>query len=98
MISRKFKQMYILFKVGQIELIHNVNDLKDELRDFLESFAQSGKVIQSTDVTNFFEDLRERKKRKLEEQNANSAYYCKQKLCIQRSFSNLDIDEIKTIF
>jgi len=77
MISRKFKQMYILFKVGQIELIHNVNDLKDELRDFLESFAQSGKVIQSTDVTNFFEDLRERKKRKLEEQNATSAYYCK---------------------
>jgi hypothetical protein len=75
-ISRKIKKINF-FKVGQIELIHSVNDLKDELRDFLESFAESGKVIQSTDVKNFFEDLRERKKRKLEEQNANSTYYCK---------------------
>ncbi|XP_068110746.1 putative E3 ubiquitin-protein ligase UBR7 isoform X2 [Hyperolius riggenbachi] len=58
--------------VQQVELICEYNDLKTELKDYLKRFADEGKVVQSEDIKKFFEDLRSKKRRRLD----NMQYYC----------------------
>ncbi|KAM4014188.1 putative E3 ubiquitin-protein ligase UBR7 [Anomaloglossus baeobatrachus] len=59
-------------RVQQVELITEYNDLKSELTDFLKKFAEEGKVVQTQDIQKFFEDLRSRKRRRLD----GMQYYC----------------------
>jgi E3 ubiquitin-protein ligase UBR7 len=60
--------------VAQIEVLHNLNNFKQELRDFLSSFAEKGEVVKRENIDAFFEDLKSRKKQKT---NQNVNYYCK---------------------
>lgn len=53
-----------LNRVQQLELIHEYNDLKSELKDFLQSFASEGKVVTPDDIRQFFEQQQSRKRRR----------------------------------
>ncbi|XP_075048915.1 putative E3 ubiquitin-protein ligase UBR7 [Mixophyes fleayi] len=59
-------------RVQQVELICEYNDLKAELTDYLKKFAEEGKVVQTQDIQTFFEDLRSRKRRRVD----GMQYYC----------------------
>ncbi|KAJ0026492.1 hypothetical protein NQD34_017492 [Periophthalmus magnuspinnatus] len=51
-----------LNRVQQLELIHEYNDLKTELKDFLQRFASEGKVVTPDDIRQFFEQQQNRKR------------------------------------
>ncbi|XP_019751799.1 putative E3 ubiquitin-protein ligase UBR7 [Hippocampus comes] len=52
-----------LNRVQQLEIIHGYNDMKSELKDFLQTFATEGKVVTSDDIRRFFERQQSRKRR-----------------------------------
>jgi E3 ubiquitin-protein ligase UBR7 len=59
-----------------LDFLHGVNDFKEGLKDFLSEFAQKGKVVKRENIEAFFQDLNERKKRKLEDESFNkNAFY-----------------------
>lgn len=66
-----------LNRVSQIEFLHSVNDFKEELANFLTGFAENGQVLKRANVMQFFDELKERKKRKLEDNKSEAGYYCK---------------------
>ncbi|XP_056401247.1 putative E3 ubiquitin-protein ligase UBR7 [Hyla sarda] len=59
-------------RIQQVELISEYNDLKTELKDYLKKFAEEGKVVQTQDIQKFFEDLRSRKRQRVDAMQ----YYC----------------------
>ncbi|XP_053553505.1 putative E3 ubiquitin-protein ligase UBR7 [Bombina bombina] len=59
-------------RVQQVELICEYNDLKTELRDYLKTFAEEGKVVQTEDIQRFFEQQQSRKRRRMD----GMQYYC----------------------
>lgn len=61
-----------LGRVQQLEIIHEYNDMKTELKDFLQTFAAEGKVVTPDDIRQFFEQQQSRKRRRA---NAGQ-YYC----------------------
>lgn len=61
-----------LGRVQQLEIIHGYNDMKTELKDFLQRFAAEGKVVTPEDIRQFFQQQQNRKRRRA---NAGQ-YYC----------------------
>uniref|UniRef100_A0AAR2JB05 Putative E3 ubiquitin-protein ligase UBR7 n=1 Tax=Pygocentrus nattereri TaxID=42514 RepID=A0AAR2JB05_PYGNA len=61
-----------LNRVQQLEIIHEYNDMKTELKDYLQTFAAEGKVVTPEDIRHFFEQQQTRKRRRA---NAGQ-YYC----------------------
>ncbi|XP_039892746.1 putative E3 ubiquitin-protein ligase UBR7 isoform X2 [Simochromis diagramma] len=57
--------------VQQLEIIHGYNDMKTELKDFLQRFAAEGKVVTSDDIRQFFEQ-QSRKRRRVDA----GEFYC----------------------
>ncbi|XP_068198549.1 putative E3 ubiquitin-protein ligase UBR7 [Antennarius striatus] len=57
-----------LNRVQQLEIIHGYNDMKSELKDFLQRFAAEGKVVTSDDIRQFFEQQQSRKRRRVDAQ------------------------------
>lgn len=53
-----------LNRVQQLEIIHGYNDMKTELKDFLQRFAAEGKVVTPDDIRQFFEQQQSRKRRR----------------------------------
>ncbi|KAG7466300.1 hypothetical protein MATL_G00163380 [Megalops atlanticus] len=62
-----------LDRVQQLEIIYEYNDMKAELKDYLQGFAAEGKVVTSEDVQRFFEELQTRKRRR----TTVGQYYCR---------------------
>ena len=62
--------------VSKIEFLNNVNDFKQELKEFLRNFATNGEVVKRENIESFFNDLHERKKQK-GENGVVIDYYCK---------------------
>ncbi|XP_037541608.1 putative E3 ubiquitin-protein ligase UBR7 [Nematolebias whitei] len=60
-----------LNRVQQLEIIHGYNDMKTELKDFLQTFAAEGKVVTSEDIRHFFEQ-QSRKRRRVDA----GPFYC----------------------
>ncbi|XP_053192960.1 putative E3 ubiquitin-protein ligase UBR7 [Scomber japonicus] len=54
-----------LNRVQQLEIIHGYNDMKTELKDFLQRFAAEGKVVTPDDIRQFFEQ-QSRKRRQVD--------------------------------
>ncbi|CAN9508002.1 unnamed protein product [Ophioblennius macclurei] len=52
-----------LNRVQQLEIIHGYNDMKSELKDFLQRFAAEGKVVTSDDIHQFFQQQSEKRRR-----------------------------------
>ncbi|KAM6991828.1 putative E3 ubiquitin-protein ligase UBR7 isoform 2-T2 [Tautogolabrus adspersus] len=52
-----------LNRVQQLEIIHGYNDMKTELKDFLQRFAAEGKVVTPEDIRQFFEQQQTRRRR-----------------------------------
>uniref|UniRef100_A0A8C2JYD6 Putative E3 ubiquitin-protein ligase UBR7 n=1 Tax=Cyprinus carpio TaxID=7962 RepID=A0A8C2JYD6_CYPCA len=61
-----------LNRVQQLEIIHEYNDMKTELKDYLQRFAAEGKVVTPEDIRQFFEQQQSRKRRRA---NAGQ-YFC----------------------
>uniref|UniRef100_A0A3Q1JCR7 UBR-type domain-containing protein n=1 Tax=Anabas testudineus TaxID=64144 RepID=A0A3Q1JCR7_ANATE len=61
-----------LNRVQQLEIIHGYNDMKTELKDFLQRFAAEGKVVTSEDIRQFFEQQQTRKRRRVDA----GGFYC----------------------
>ncbi|XP_068609831.1 putative E3 ubiquitin-protein ligase UBR7 [Brachionichthys hirsutus] len=61
-----------LNRVQQLDIIHGYNDMKSELKDFLQRFAEEGKVVTSDDIRQFFEQQQSRKRRRVDVE----AFYC----------------------
>ncbi|KAK7104795.1 putative E3 ubiquitin-protein ligase UBR7 [Littorina saxatilis] len=51
--------------VQKIEVVQGFNDMKTELREYLKSFADSGKVVGPDDIKAFFADLEKKKRRRM---------------------------------
>ncbi|XP_077950008.1 putative E3 ubiquitin-protein ligase UBR7 isoform X2 [Gasterosteus aculeatus] len=49
--------------VQQLEIIHGYNDMKTELKDFLQRFAEEGKVVTPDDIRQFFEQQSRKRRR-----------------------------------
>ncbi|XP_056284842.1 putative E3 ubiquitin-protein ligase UBR7 [Pseudoliparis swirei] len=49
--------------VQQLEIIHGYNDMKSELKDFLQRFAEDGKVVTPDDIRQFFEQQSRKRRR-----------------------------------
>ncbi|XP_061609447.1 putative E3 ubiquitin-protein ligase UBR7 [Phyllopteryx taeniolatus] len=60
-----------LNRVQQLEIIHGYNDMKSELKDFLQGFVAEGKVVTSDDIRQFFERQHSRKRRQ-----ADGRFHC----------------------
>ncbi|XP_072217935.1 putative E3 ubiquitin-protein ligase UBR7 [Leuresthes tenuis] len=60
-----------LNRVQQLEIIHGYNDMKTELKDFLQRFATEGKVVTSDDIRQFFEQ-QSRKRRRVDNEPFHS--------------------------
>ncbi|XP_040921105.1 putative E3 ubiquitin-protein ligase UBR7 isoform X2 [Toxotes jaculatrix] len=61
-----------LNRVQQLEIIHGYNDMKTELKDFLQRFAAEGKVVTPDDIRQFFEQQQSRKRRRVDA----GRFYC----------------------
>ncbi|KAK7133057.1 hypothetical protein R3I94_015066 [Phoxinus phoxinus] len=61
-----------LNRVQQLEIIHEYNDMKTELKDYLQRFAAEGKVVTPEDIRQFFEQQQSRKRRRADA----GQYYC----------------------
>ncbi|RNA26441.1 E3 ubiquitin- ligase UBR7 [Brachionus plicatilis] len=54
-------------RVSQLELLHNLNDFKTDLKEFLADFARNGQVVKRENIEEFFESLNnQRKKRRVQ--------------------------------
>ena len=53
-------------RVQQVEIIDSYNQMKNNLKDFLEKFASNGKVVKQEDIQEFFQTMRASKRRKVE--------------------------------
>ncbi|TSM77361.1 Protein mlo2 [Bagarius yarrelli] len=61
-----------LDRVQQLEIIYQYNDMKAELWEFLQQFADQGKEVTPEAIHMFFEKLRSRKRRRA----SAGQYYC----------------------
>ncbi|KAL0967563.1 hypothetical protein UPYG_G00253830 [Umbra pygmaea] len=61
-----------LGRVQQLEIIHGYNDMKTELKEFLQRFAAEGKVVTPEDIRHFFEQQQSRKRQRAD----TGQYYC----------------------
>ncbi|XP_029985046.1 putative E3 ubiquitin-protein ligase UBR7 [Sphaeramia orbicularis] len=61
-----------LNRVQQLEIIHEYNDMKTELKDFLHRFAAEGKVVTPEDIRQFFEQQQSRKRGRVN----TGQFYC----------------------
>lgn len=59
-------------RVQQVEMISEYNDMKTELTDYLKRFAEERKVVKAEDIQQFFDYLRSRKRRRVDDMQ----YYC----------------------
>lgn len=55
-----------LNRVQQLEIIHGYNDMKSDLKDFLQTFAAEGKVVTPEDIHQFFEQQQSRKRQRFD--------------------------------
>lgn len=55
-----------LGRVQQVEAMHEYNDMKSELKDFLKQFVEARKVVRKEDIEEFFDQMRARKRQRLE--------------------------------
>jgi len=55
----------------QGELIAGFQDMKSHLKDYLQKFAENGKVVRAEDIQEFFQDMESRKR-----QRGNPQYFC----------------------
>jgi hypothetical protein len=69
------EQLSSMDHVSKVEFLHNVSNFKDELKDFFISFAEKGQVIKRENVAEFFDNLNEKKRRKVNENSLASNYF-----------------------
>ncbi|KAI8486643.1 putative E3 ubiquitin-protein ligase ubr7 [Branchiostoma belcheri] len=49
-------------RIQQVEVLHGYNDMKDNLRDYLKTFAEQGKVVTESDIREFFMRMQDRRR------------------------------------
>ena len=59
-------------RIRQVEVIHGYNDMKKQLSEFLQRFAEQDKVVTEEDIRNFFQQMSREKRPRIE-----MTYMCK---------------------
>ncbi|KAL9953083.1 hypothetical protein ACROYT_G040443 [Oculina patagonica] len=57
-------------RIPQVEVMHEYNDMKSELTEYLREFAAQGKVVKEEDIRNFFDSLQSRKRQRVGSENS----------------------------
>lgn len=52
-------------RIPQVEVMHEYNDMKSELTEYLREFVAQGKVVKEEDIRNFFDSLQSRKRQRV---------------------------------
>ncbi|XP_078591609.1 putative E3 ubiquitin-protein ligase UBR7 [Branchiostoma floridae x Branchiostoma japonicum] len=60
-------------RIQQVEVLHGYNDMKDNLRDYLKTFAEQGKVVTESDIREFFMRMQDRRR----QQGAGVQFNCR---------------------
>lgn len=60
-------------RIPQVEAMHEYNDMKRELTEYLREFVAQGKVVKEEDIRDFFDTLQSRKRQRVG--SANSVQY-----------------------
>ncbi|XP_070578398.1 putative E3 ubiquitin-protein ligase UBR7 isoform X2 [Ptychodera flava] len=63
-------------RVQQVEVLHGYNDMKSELKNYLQSFAEQGKVVTQEDIAAFFETMQARKRQRVDS-GPKLQYFCR---------------------
>lgn len=50
-------------RVAQMEAIQRYNYMKDELKDYLQTFAQAGRIVREEDIKDFFSRMNAKRPR-----------------------------------
>ena len=53
-------------RVKQVEAIQSYNSMKSNLMEYLQKFAQNGKVVRKEDIQEFFEQMKSNKRPRIE--------------------------------
>ena len=53
-------------RVKQVEAIQSYNSMKSNLMEYLQKFAQNGKVVRKEDIQEFFEQMKSNKRLRIE--------------------------------
>ena len=53
-------------RVKQVEAIQGYNSMKSNLMEYLQKFAQNGKVVRKEDIQEFFEQMKSNKRPRIE--------------------------------
>lgn len=72
--ERGMKALQSMNRFQAVEALHEYNELKDELTSYLSKFASNKRTVGADDITNFFAEMKEKKKRKL---NTNIPTTCR---------------------
>ncbi|KAJ7360151.1 Putative E3 ubiquitin-protein ligase ubr7 [Desmophyllum pertusum] len=57
-------------RIPQVEVMHEYNDMKSELTEYLRDFVAQGKVVTEEDIRNFFDSLQSRKRQRVGSENS----------------------------
>ncbi|XP_063240351.1 putative E3 ubiquitin-protein ligase UBR7 [Bacillus rossius redtenbacheri] len=68
------KALSSLDRVKQVEAIEEYNNMKTQLKEYLQKFAENKKVVREEDIREFFSGMEARKKQRLEVQ---IPYFCR---------------------
>lgn len=67
-----------LDRVQQVEAISEYQSFSAELKEYLKTFADSNKIVRAEDITEFFDRLKARKRRRLDDDSvAGLPHFCR---------------------
>ncbi|GLH09794.1 Putative E3 ubiquitin-protein ligase UBR7 [Gryllus bimaculatus] len=72
--ERGMKALSSMDRVQSIEAIKGYNDMKSQLMEYLQKFAESKKVVREEDIKEFFNGMNARKKQRMD---VNVPYFCR---------------------
>lgn len=70
--ERGMKALSSLDRVKQVEAITEYNTMKEQLKEYLQKFADNKKIVREEDIREFFSNMAARKKQKIE-----VPYFCR---------------------
>ncbi|KAJ4440625.1 hypothetical protein ANN_08772 [Periplaneta americana] len=67
------KALSSLDRIKQVEAIEEYNDMKMQLKEYLQKFAENKKIVREEDIREFFSGMEARKKQRVDVQ---PPYFC----------------------
>lgn len=75
--ERLMQALSSLDRIQQVEAITEYQSFATELKDYLKTFADNKRVVREEDITEFFGRLKERKRRRLDDDPTGMPHFCR---------------------